>query len=378
MWSAGRGYGEQEPELVDLTQLSDAEDDVLVAEQRDGAIPPPPPYVLVPQRGGGRGEHPPRAKPTKAWVFTIFLIDQEDHDRSECAIDLNLWIIHLNQLSAQYCVAGREVCPATGRHHLQGFVYFKSLKTFETASAAIYRPNGVGFDKCFVQAKSPFSTFAETIDYCKKDDDIVVEYGVPPVDVKEAQQRGGEAIASKWSNTRACAEIGDFEKVCDQHFVQYYNTLQTIYRDKAPMPADLPEVCGFWIVGASGAGKTTYAHQRWPNSYRKSASKWWCGYQDQASVVLDDFDTNHACLGHHLKLWGDKFSFIAEIKGRSAPIRPKAFVITSQYTVEEIWPADHHTQDAIKRRFKVIYFYDRAPHDQPPPIQAVAGHFVGH
>jgi len=57
-------------------------------------------------------------------------------------------------------------------------------------------------------------------------------------------------------------------------------------------------------------------------------------------------------LGHHLKIWADRYAFVAESKGTAVPLRPTVICITSQYHPEEIW-SDTATLDAIKRRFKI-------------------------
>jgi len=70
--------------------------------------------------------------------------------------------------------------------------------------------------------------------------------------------------------------------------------------------------------------------------------------------VLDDIDpTSAAWLGRFLKIWGDRYSFLAESKGCSASIRPRKFIVTSQYSPGEIFE-DERTISAILRRFVVI------------------------
>jgi len=88
--------------------------------------------------------------------------------------------------------------------------------------------------------------------------------------------------------------------------------------------------------------------------YSKCCNKWWDSYTGQEVVLLEDFDKAHRCLGHHMKIWSDKFAFQAEQKGSSIMIRPKLVVITSNYLIEEIFGDDEALTAAIKRRMQFI------------------------
>jgi len=77
------------------------------------------------------------------------------------------------------------------------------------------------------------------------------------------------------------------------------------------------------------------------------------GYINQKYVILDDFDKGGACLGHHLKIWTDRYACTGETKGGQIPLNYDKFIITSNYTPEQIWPEDPILVKAIRRRFKV-------------------------
>ena len=111
-----------------------------------------------------------------------------------------------------------------------------------------------------------------------------------------------------------------------------------------------------WLYGRPGTGKTSYVFRNFnDNLYIKAINKWWDGYIDQDTVLLDDWDPNHNILVGYLKQWADRFPFRAEIKGGSLLIRPKRIIITSNYSIDECFQ-NQNDADAIKRRFKRLRF----------------------
>lgn len=131
--------------------------------------------------------------------------------------------------------------------------------------------------------------------------------------------------------------------------------------DKIVVPEYMPKQC-FWIYGKTGIGKSRWVRTNFPGQfYEKPQNKWWDGYTGQKVVLLDDFDLKGECLGHYLKIWGDCYSFTAEVKGGT--IRPviEYFIITSQYLPRDIFCQgtdeakwDNELRLAIERRFTVV------------------------
>jgi hypothetical protein len=114
------------------------------------------------------------------------------------------------------------------------------------------------------------------------------------------------------------------------------------------------DVRGLWIVGPPGTGKSHYARKTFGDDlYLKAQNKWWCGYAGERYVLLDDFDCN--VLGHYLKIWADKWACTGEVKGGKVNLRHEKFIITSNYTIEQLWPDEEQKElrRAIARRFEV-------------------------
>lgn len=128
-----------------------------------------------------------------------------------------------------------------------------------------------------------------------------------------------------------------------------------------PKAEDKEHTTGVWIWGPPGVGKSHYVrHNRGhaPDTVlTKNCNKWFNDWKPTTHkvVLLDDFDRTHTNLGHYLKIWADKYSFQAEVKGGTMEaIRPDVIYITSNYSPLELWPEDHTLREAIEARFELI------------------------
>lgn len=157
-----------------------------------------------------------------------------------------------------------------------------------------------------------------------------------------------------WEQQLAHAKHGELEK-CDPSIqLRYYGTLKKLGCDYRKEPDDLCGVCGVWIFGPAGVGKSRFVRENYGGSlFSKMINKWWDGYKDEKFVLLDDFDKSHEKLGHHVKIWSDRYKFMAEQKGTSLCIRPDKIIVTSNYRIDEIFHDDALIK-AIQRRFYMI------------------------
>jgi len=245
---------------------------------------------------------------------------------------------YLATLSIRYIVYGKEVAPITGTPHLQGFVCWHESKTFR-ASRTLLRG-------CHVEVARGAAHQAAA--YCKKDGDFV-ERGDLPAGPTEL----GNNEIDRWNSSWDLAKTGRIEEIPADIRIRSYATLKRIGQDFMERINPLESTCGIWIVGDSGSGKTRGVYAKYPNAFVKPCTKWWDGYQDEPVVVVDDLDKYHVALGGDIKHWGDFMPFIGEFKGGSRRIRPQTLIVTSQYTIGDIWK-DQETQEALGRRFKLV------------------------
>ena len=155
-----------------------------------------------------------------------------------------------------------------------------------------------------------------------------------------------------WEEIRNNAKTGQLEKIDPAIYVRYYSSLKRIEKDNMTVTGEAADCKGIWIHGKSGAGKSRYARDNYPEAYKKLANKWWDGYKGESHVLLEDLGPEHACLGYHLKIWADRYHAPGETKGGQVSLTFDKIIVTSQYKPGEIF-TDTATQDAILRRFEI-------------------------
>lgn len=266
------------------------------------------------------------------WCFTLNNPTADDHNALQKLQDNEVY---------KYLVFGREV-GEEGTPHLQGYIYLKLKKSLSGVKKLLSRAHW----------ESQRGTFTKAIEYCKKDGDFF-ESGVAPMDQETKGKRG----AQYWEEQLSLAKKGRISECDPQLQITHYRTLKAIAADHAVMPPPLADLEHEWYYGATGTGKSHKARTENPDAYLKMCNKWWDGYAGEDVVIIEDFDKNHAVLGHHLKIWADRYPFPAEVKGSKINIRPRKVIVTSNYSPQEVWPNEAQTLDPILRRFKIKHFH---------------------
>lgn len=275
----------------------------------------------------------------------------------------------LNDDRFSYVIIGKEI-GESGTPHLQFYVRFENAVRFNTLKK--YYPK--------VHFEIAKGNAAQNIAYCSKDG-AWEEKGERPVDPATARDKGGAAVSEKWALAKELALSGRINEIPDELFIRYYNVFKNIAKDYATPPEDLPSPedhggYGVWLYGKTGTGKSYQARQRYPGAYLKiSNNKWWDSYHGQDHVILDDLDKKHDYMCYHLKIWADRYSFVAETKGSSVIIRPKTIVVTSNYHPSEIWDSASDLEP-ILRRFKIEHIVAPEAMSNETETQSLAPGFV--
>jgi len=276
----------------------------------------------------------------RRWMFTINNYTNQDE-------------IEAQNLLCTYLMYGREIAPTTGTPHMQGFVVFANTRRFSAVSRLF------GGRAHWDAARG---TNQEAFDYCSKDGDIV-EYGTMPM-------RGRSTAYSA-----CCQEVlggvqpNDIARTNPEVFVRYGRGLRDLC-NAVSTPYEHTDVRGIWIVGRPGTGKSRYARDTYKDSlYLKQQNKWFDNYNGEETILLDDFDKAGDCLGHHLKIWTDRYACTGETKGSQVCLKHHRFVVTTNYTINELFGSDREMYRALLRRFTVLNF-DVTPY-HPAPAEEV-------
>ena len=284
----------------------------------------------------------PQTVRSRNWVFTW------NNPTEAVETMLQAWAL------PKWIIYGREVAPTTGTPHLQG---------------AFILPNAVRWN--FLHDLFPEMWLepmrgkpSQAAEYCMKQDEDYFEQGERPLSRGEA---GGQGNKRKWEEAKTLAVAGDVDDIEASIYIPYFKSLQAIAARHQRKPDNLASPCGVWYYGKTGTGKSHAAREENPVHYLKGPNKWWCGYDKEPVVLIEDIDRSHEFLGFNLKIWADKYPFQAEVKGSSMCIRPGKIVVTSNYHPKEIF-TNEGILLPILRRFKVTRFAtlgDLANFDEP-------------
>lgn len=234
---------------------------------------------------------------------------------------------------ATYAVGQLEKGEETENPHIQFFLNFKN-KARITAITKVNKR--VHCEKVIVNNGAD--------KYCMKEETRVdgpIEFGVKPVQVNKKVD---------WEDVWKKAKEGKIEEIPASIRVIHYNKIKSIAKDHMEFK-DSDHLRGIWIWGAAGAGKSRWAREQSKSIYPKLCNKWWDGYQGEEVIVMDDLMPDHKFLSQQLKIWSDRYDCILETKGGAVHAQYKWFIVTSQYSIDDIFE-DDRDREAIHRRFQ--------------------------
>lgn len=282
-----------------------------------------------------------------------------------------------------YCIMGDEIGD-NGTPHIQGFVVMKTRTELTRMKRLLPRAH----------FKVMRGTPQEASDYCKKGQQSKDEWKHHGVngrhfgvgadffedgDLSKIDHRGGAsggcAKRERYIQCIKAAKAGDFKTIEEEHPDMYWNSYHTMKRIAMDNPIKckaLDKLDNEWIYGVPGIGKSRLARHENDDIYIKSHNKWWLGYKNEAVVLIDDLGKTDAnWIGEYLKQWADHYPFPAETKGDGSVLRPKRIIVTSNYSIEELFGHDDALCQAILRRFKVRHIVQAWNPPTPPRPEVI-------
>lgn len=251
--------------------------------------------------------------------------------------DKSIEVIKAAFHDAKYLVIGKEKGDS-GTPHLQGYIQLDKRLTI----------GKIG--KMFPWHVEPTrGTPTQASVYCKKEGDYV-ELGELSTPDKGKREREG-----RWTEILQLAKKGKFEHIELNYPSEYIRNLRSLHQIRVEnLPEIAEEKTCLWIYGKPGTGKSLFSFDfDRDSSYAKTANKWWDGYKGHNTIILDDLGIDHRVLGYHLKRWADRYPCVLEVKGTALMAAYHNFIVTSNYSVNDIFD-DDEMKNAILRRFIMI------------------------
>lgn len=251
--------------------------------------------------------------------------------------DTGDWEERLKELKkvckAEYIVGQLEKGEETGRPHIQFYIHFKQACRITAITKA---------HKEIHVEKVKVNNGADR--YCMKTETRVegpIEIGEKPI---------ARNSKTDWESVWEKAKQGKIEEIPAAIRVIHYTKLKAIAKDNMQF-SDADHLRGIWIYGKAGSGKSRWVREHCKPLYPKLCNKWWDGYQGEPYVVMDDIMPEHKFLSQQLKIWTDRYDCILETKGGAVHSQYQWFIITSQYSIDEVFE-DSRDREALHRRIQ--------------------------
>nr|AQU11717.1 replication protein [Cruciviridae sp.]AQU11722.1 replication protein [Cruciviridae sp.] len=254
------------------------------------------------------------------YCFTVFFGDKvEESKHNEGLIcDTNTYIVY-----------SIEKCPTSGKYHYQGYLEWKSPITLKAIVKKL--------EEYFPGCKAPHvetrkGTPDEAAAYCKPKD---LHGNQKPSHISGpwewGQMKPGQGARTDLSLVANLAITKSTNEIIKEHpelYVKWYKAIADI-KSKMFLPRN-EKTLVIAIYGPTGVGKTAMVDFQFDNHYVKEPySPWWCGYENQDVVLLNEF--SYDAYGGRPKLLQlmDRYAYTCQYKGGSKQFTSKVIVTCS-------------------------------------------------
>lgn len=271
----------------------------------------------------------------RAYCWTLNNYTEEELNHAES--------FHDATPTCEYLLFGKETGDQEGTPHLQGYVYFKNPRTIKGLKRTTL------FKRAHLEVAQGTPTQNKV--YCTKSGDWS-EYGTLP--------NPGARNDIKQYITDIKSGLGDVELAekhpgCFARYPRVINRLRLAMAREKEKEYKQPEVVVYW--GDTGCGKTRRAYSEDPDLFSvpvpSNNTLWFDGYQDQKTILLDDF-YGWIRLGHLLRIL-DGYPMDLPVKGSFVRKQWSKVIITSNCHPSR-WYANQPARkmQALSRRLQTI------------------------
>lgn len=237
----------------------------------------------------------------------------------------------LNEIECRYLVNGREV-GESGTEHIQGYIEFDHPQRLAGLKKILERAH-------WEQRKG---TPKQASLYCKKDGQWEERGELP-------KQGARSDLAKVAEQVRDGVSLRTVAETDPGTYVRYYRGLQNLKDIQSEHRTEPPIVT--WLWGRTGSGKTRMATSG-ADFYMKDGTKWWDGYTQQKTIVIDDFDGQWP-FRDLLRLL-DRYPYQGQTKGGYVKINSPEIYITCEFEPKHFWTTNELAQ-ILRRISKVLY-----------------------
>lgn len=263
---------------------------------------------------------------SRNWCFTINNFTDEE-------------IIICDEIECTYIIYGDEIGDS-GTPHLQGYLEFKDAKSLTSVRKLLG-----GRAHLETRRGSPI----QASDYCKKQGNFF--------------ERGTMSNQGKRNDLEEIANLvkdegikGIIEKRPDA-FIKYGRNIERLAEHLYVPRTIKPKVV--WLWGTTGSGKTKKATSSSDNYYIWNGTKWWNGYTQQNTVILDDYswDKSEQAFRYLLRLL-DGYSIQVETKGGMVYFNSPVIYITCEFPPHDIFPKGNTLNQVLRRIDEIEHLRD--------------------
>lgn len=255
--------------------------------------------------------------------------------------------------NVKWSIRGKEVCPSTGREHIQWAIYFKNPRAVSGVRKAM--PGA--------HVEIMRGTCEQSEAYCRKDGNFV-EHGIMPTqgERKDLHEIADEIVGG--------CTMSDIAVNYPGKFVQYHRGFSALRSRVMGRRKWKTEI--IWLWGPTGTGKSKQASEMAPNAYWKmGGNKWWDGYDGEDDIIIDDYRCDLCTFSYLLRLF-DRYPLRVESKGGSVEMLAKRIIVTAPYSPSEMWSGRTPEQlEQLLRRIEHVHFVGHENGTEVPPGNTV-------